>query len=104
MASNLLDNLPSALPEERVETLLSTGQLRIERIVSQGHASPDGFWYDQAQSEWVLLVEGAARLRFEDQVLHLKAGDFINIPAHRRHRIEWTPPNQPTVWLAIHYG
>ena len=104
MISNIRDNLPTALPEELVETLLTARSLRIERIVSQGHASPDGFWSDQDQHEWVLLVEGAAQLRFEDRVVDLQTGDFIHIPAHQRHRVEWTAPNRPTVWLAIHYG
>ena len=77
--------------------------LRIERIVSRGHASPDGFWYDQESSEWVLLVAGAARLRFEgEEPLHLKPGDYVHIPAHRRHRVEWTDPDAATIWLAIH--
>ena len=101
--TNLYADLPAHLPDELVQTLLSTNHLRIERIVSQGHASPPEFWYDQAEHEWVLLMQGAARLRFDDEVVELKPGDFLNIPAHRRHRVEWTSPDEPTIWLAIHY-
>ena len=102
---NLLADLPTSLPSELLETLLQTSSLRIERIVSYGHASPEGFWYDQDTHEWVLLVSGAARLQFEgEEPVDMKAGSFINIPAHQRHRVEWTTPQQPTVWLAIHYA
>lgn len=78
--------------------------MRIGRIVSHGHASPDGFWYDQARAEWVVVLKGAARLRFEDGVLEMRPGSFMNIPAHRKHRVEWTTPCEPTVWLAVFYG
>ena len=100
---NRYATLPAQLPDEVVQTLHSTEHLRIERIVSQGHASPPDFWYDQAEHEWVLLIQGAARLRLDDEVVDLKPGDFLNIPAHRRHRVEWTSPDQQTIWLAIHY-
>jgi cupin 2 domain-containing protein len=102
--SNLFDDLPSSLPEELVQAILNRPNLRIERIVSHGHASPDGFWYDQEQHEFVVLLKGAARLRFEDEVIEMKPGSFLDIPAQRKHRVEWTTPDEPTVWLAIHYG
>ena len=103
---NLFGGVARDLPQELVETILRAGSCRIERIVSRGHSSPAGFWYDQPQHEWVLLVSGAARLRFEDEAgeVELKPGDHLNIPAHRRHRVEWTAPDVDTVWLAIHYG
>ena len=101
--SNIFGDLPERLPNELVETLLSAADVRIERIVSQGHASPKDFWYDQDWHEWVLVLQGAARVRFEDVVVELNPGDFINIPAHRRHRVDWTDPAQKTIWLAIHY-
>lgn len=101
--TNLFGNLPERLPDELIETLLRAENLRIERIISQGHASPKDFWYDQDQHEWVLVLQGAARVQFEDRVMELNPGDFINIPAHRRHRVEWTDPTQKTIWLAIHY-
>jgi cupin 2 domain-containing protein len=101
---NLFAELPRNLPEEVFTTLLEAGPVRVERIVTHGHASPPGFWYDQARPEWVVLLVGAARLRFEDGEVELRPGDFVNIPAHRRHRVEWTTPDEPTVWLAVHYG
>jgi len=102
-AANLYDGVPAALPQEITTTLLSVEHFRIERIVSQGHSSPPEFWYDQADHEWVFVLRGAARLRFDDDAVELGAGDFINIPAHRRHRVEWTTPDEPTIWLAIFY-
>lgn len=101
---NLFAAIPPSLPAELVETLASSAAVRVERIVSRGHARDDGFWYDQARDEFVLLVAGAARLRFEgDEPVELRAGDYLTIPAHRRHRVEWTTPDGPTVWLAVHY-
>ena len=80
--------------------------LRIERIVSRGHASPEGFWYDQPSAEWVLLLQGSARLRFEDepQPRELKPGDWVEIAPHRRHRVEATSVDQATLWLAVYCG
>ena len=102
--SNLFAGLPRNLPDELLTTLLDSGTVRIERIVSHGHASPDGFWYDQDRHEWVIVLKGAARLRFEDGMMEMTPGDFINIPAHQKHRVEWTTPEEPTIWLAVHYG
>ncbi|HEY2586734.1 MAG TPA: cupin domain-containing protein [Tepidisphaeraceae bacterium] len=103
---NIFDNLPPAnAAEEAFRALLQTPGVRIERIVSQGHASPEEFWYDQETHEWVLLLAGAARLQFEGEApIDLKPGSYLHIPAHRRHRVDWTDPTQPTVWLAIHYS
>jgi cupin 2 domain-containing protein len=100
---NLLGDLPDARAPEIVETLLAAPGVRIERIVSFGQASPDGFWYDQAEAEWVLLLAGAARLRFADEkeATALCPGDYVHIAAHRQHRVEWTDPERPTVWLAV---
>ncbi len=100
---NLLSSLSSTLPDEITETLVEAKHVRIERIVSEGHASPPDFWCDQDESEFVLLNQGAARLRFENEVSKMKPGDFINIPAHRKHRVEWTTPETKTVWLAVFY-
>jgi cupin 2 domain-containing protein len=104
MTSNLFNDLPSNLPDELFVTLLDSAKVRIEKIVSHGHASPQGFWYDQDQHEWVLVLHGAARLSIEGESKELKPGDYINIPAHQKHRVEWTTPDQPTVWLAVFYG
>ena len=103
--ADLFAELPAELPEELFETLLEAEGVRIERIVSRGHVSPPGFWYDQPQSEWVLVVSGAARLVIEGgEPVELRPGSYVNIPAHTRHRVEWTDPQQPTIWLAVHYG
>ena len=103
---NLFASIPSHLPEELLETLAESRSVQIERIVSRGHASPDGFWYDQDRHEFIVLLQGAARLRFEadPESVELTPGDSLRIPAHRRHRVEWTTPDAPTVWLAVHYG
>ncbi len=104
-AKNLLDEIPSALAEELFTPLLQGGGIRIERIVSQGHASPPGFWYDQDENEWVFVLEGSAGLQIEGfpETFELRRGSYINIPAHARHRVAWTDPSEKTVWLAIHY-
>ena len=103
---DLLSAIPTTLPEELVEDLLAGKQFRLERIVSRGHASPEDFWYDQAEHEWVLLLQGEARLALEGQVehIHLSAGQYVNIPAHCKHRVEWTHPEQDTIWLALFYS
>ena len=90
--------------EELLTTLAERPGGRIERIVSTGQASPPGFWYDQDWGEWVVLLSGAARLHFADEAeaRRLAPGDWVDIPAHCRHRVEWTDPDQPTVWLAVH--
>lgn len=101
--ANLLRDLPDARGGEVTETLLAAPGLRVERIVSLGQASPPGFWYDQDEAEWVLLLAGAARLRFADEAADrlLGPGDHVNIAPRRRHRVEWTDPAAPTVWLAV---
>ena len=103
-SSNLFADLRQQMPDELITTLLEAVNIRIERIVSHSQASPEGFWYDQDQHEWVIVLKGAARLRFEDGIVEMKPGDFINIPAHQKHRVEWTAPDEPTVWLAVHYS
>ena len=102
---NLLSPLPDTAIAERVETLVVRPGLRIERIVSCGQASPPGFWYDQAEAEWVTVLAGSARLRFADETEArvLAPGDWVDIAAHRRHRVEWTDLTVPTVGLAVFY-
>ena len=101
---NLLGDLPDARAAEIVERLAGGDAVRIERIVSHGQASPDGFWYDQDEAEFVVVLAGAARLEFADgAVVALGAGDGVDIAAHRRHRVDWTDPDRPTVWLAVFY-
>lgn len=102
--SNIFAHLPDRLPKELVQILLEQNDIRIERIISHGHASPPDFWYDQPQHEWVIVLQGAARLQFEDGLRDMTVGDFINIPAGCRHRVDWTTPDEPTVWLGVRYG
>ncbi len=107
MSANLFADLPPA-PEaaERFTDLLRRPGVRIERIVSTGQCSPPDFWYDQAEGEWVLVLRGAARLRFADEEADrwLGPGDWVEIAPHRRHRVEWTAPDEVTVWLAVFFA
>jgi cupin 2 domain-containing protein len=102
---NLFADLPKNLSDELFETLLQGSGFRIERIVSRGHCSPEGFWYDQDDGEWLILLNGSAVLRFEEpsEQIALNPGDYLNIERHRRHRVEWTDTEHETIWLAIHY-
>ena len=102
---NLFEHVPRPLAAEAFEELLSSPNVRIERIVSLGHASTPGKWYDQERAEWVLLLAGSASLVFEGETepLLLQPGSYVHIPAHKRHRVERTDPALPTIWLAIHY-
>ena len=102
---NLFDPIPEQIPAEIFEDVLRRQSFRIERIVSHGQASPEGFWYDQEQHEWVLVLRGAAGLEIEgrDEILELGPGDHVDLPAHTRHRVAWTADGEPTVWLAVHY-
>ncbi len=88
-------------PEEFFETLISTPSVRIERIVSEGHSSPENFWYDQDEWEWVAVLQGDAELEFEDGKINLSAGDYLFIPKHKRHRVTETSTKIPCVWLAV---
>lgn len=101
---NLLDPLPDASDAERIEALLAADGVRLERIVSLGQVSPEGFWYDQADAEWVMLLKGRARLAIagEAEERTLSAGDALFLPAHCKHRVTWTDPGEPAVWLALH--
>jgi len=104
--NNLFSNLPTNSTEELVEVLAENKHVRIERIVSTGQASPEGFWYTQEQAEWVVVLKGEAKLFFErdDTPIHMKPGDHVTIPAHRKHRVERTSLDEPTVWLAVFFS
>ena len=104
-ARNLFEAVTEGSSEELIETLAGGANVRIERIVSQGHSSDPDFWYDQDENEWVVLLSGKAILRFEghSQPVDLEPGDWIEIPAGARHRVDWTDPDGPTVWLAVFY-
>jgi cupin 2 domain-containing protein len=103
-AGNLYAEIPEASPVEQVSNLLSSAHARIERIVSYGQASPPDFWYDQDDDEWVIVLAGSAGLLIEGEASprQLGPGDYVHLPAHVRHRVEWTAPERPTVWLAVH--
>ncbi len=101
---NLFAGLVSGAKDEKFDLLAQSPGVRIERIVSTGQSSPPGFWYDQPDDEFVILLSGSARLRFEqdERTLDLKPGDWIDIPAHCRHRVDATQADPPTVWLVVH--
>ena len=104
-AGNIFSPLPMNPADEQIRTLLVSESVRIERIVSRGHVSPEGFWYDQDWAEWVIVLKGSAALLFEHEGAPrlLSPGDYVHIPAHRRHRVTATDPHKPTVWLAVHH-
>ena len=102
---NLLADIPEQIPEELFTTLLRQKNVKIERIVSRGHASAKNEWYDQGLDEWILLIQGEAELEFADksQLVKLQVGDYLLISAHCKHRVNWTHPEKDTIWLAIHF-
>ena len=101
---NIFSKIPKQVPDELFQTLLSNKQIKIERIISKGHSSSVNNWYDQIQDEWIILLEGQAKLQFENNtaLLNLNPGDYLFIPAHSKHRVHWTDPTITTIWLAIH--
>ena len=103
--NNLYSEIPQNIPSEIFDDILISEKLRIERIISQGQSSEEGFWYDQNENEWIILLRGKAKLLLEGEALarDLHEGDFLNIPAHKKHRIEWTDSKQKNIWLAIFY-
>ncbi|MBS1257614.1 MAG: hypothetical protein MAG551_00658 [Candidatus Scalindua arabica] len=102
---NIFSGIKNQSPEEIFETIIKTNQLKIERIVSHGHATRKGYWYDQDNDEWVIVLKGSAGLIFEGnrKEVIMKPGDYVNIPAHQKHRVEWTDANEETIWLAVRY-
>ena len=92
--NSIYKNIPNNLPDEFVDILAEGKNFRLERIVSKGHTSPKGFWYDQVENEFVLLLKGEAEILFEDDTkpVTLSEGDYLNIPAQKKHRVEWTDP------------
>jgi cupin 2 domain-containing protein len=103
--NNIFSTVPSFMQDEISETLLRTEAFKLERIVSSGQVTPEGEWYDQDTNEWVILLSGSAGLLFEDddEVFIMNAGDYIHIEPHQRHRVEWTDPEQRTIWLTLHF-
>ncbi len=102
---NLFADIGPAEADETFATLAERPGATIERIVSTGQASPEGFWYDQDWTEWVVVLAGEAALRIEGEAAPrtLRPGDWLELPAGVRHRVEWTAADRPTVWLAVHW-
>ena len=102
---NICSNIPKYTPQEIFEEIITAENIKIERIISKGHATPDDKWYDQDKNEWVILLKGSAGLLFEgeDNPITLHPGDYFLIPAHMKHRVEWTDETEETIWLAIHF-
>jgi cupin 2 domain-containing protein len=103
-AANIFDAIPSVLNEELFESIVATDTVKIERIVSKGHTTPIGRWYNQDRHEWVIVLKGSATIECEhEKPLHLKEGGYLNIPAGTKHKVTWTDPEIETLWLAVHY-
>ncbi|MDD5577726.1 MAG: cupin domain-containing protein [Methylobacter sp.] len=101
--ANIYTHIPEQLPEEMFECLLKSDQVIIERIISKGHITARGHWYDQEWDEWILVLQGKATLMYENdnRLITLVPGDYVLIPAHTRHRVVWTQPDLATLWLAV---
>jgi cupin 2 domain-containing protein len=102
---NIAADIPENIPVEIFEVIISSDKIRIERIITKGQSSPENFWYDQDENEFVIVTKGKAKLKFEDEdgSVELNEGDYINIPSHKKHRVEWTDPENETIWLAVFY-
>ena len=105
VSGNLFSEIPRDMDDEIFDTILSSERCKVERIVSKGHKSPLDYWYDQERNEWVMVLKGAAKLKFKNgnNIIEMVPGDYLFIPAHCKHRVEWTDPDVETVWLAVHY-
>lgn len=105
MTGNIFDALPADISNEIFEDIVRTSNVRIERIISKGHSSPEVGWYDQSENEWVVVLEGSGSILFDDgrQVI-LNKGDYLNIPAHSKHKVLGTDKEVVTIWLAVFYG
>ncbi len=101
---NLFESLPEDISKEVFSEIIQGENIRIERIISKGHSSPEAGWYDQDDNEWIIVLKGEAKLSFENNDdVHLVSGSHLNIPAHTKHKVTWTKPNTETIWLAVHY-
>ncbi|PKG80743.1 cupin [Colwellia sp. 75C3] len=100
--ANIFSNIPAEIPDEIFEDIITTPSLRIERIVSKGHVSPDTQWYDQTENEWVIVLSGYGVIEYiNGDKITLKQGDYLHIKAHEKHRVIETSMDEITVWLAI---
>ena len=105
MLKNIYQDIPNSMPKELIEILAQGSQVKIERIISRGHQSPDGYWYDQETHEFVILLQGSAQLILSEDghTINMSPGDHLLIPAHTKHRVNWTDAKSDTVWLAVHW-
>jgi len=102
--TNIFNNIPAQLNQELFQDIISKDGIKIQRIVSQGTSTQDDKWYNQENDEWVIILQGRAILSFEDDSdIKLSSGDYIHIPAHKKHKVSWTSSHEQTVWLAVHY-
>ncbi len=101
---NIFADIPSDLTTEVFESLVDSDKVKVERIISKGHSSPQSGWYDQDTNEWVIVLKGEAIILFDDQrSYHLKVGDHLKIKTHQKHKVSWTAADVETIWLAVHY-
>ena len=105
ITSNIYVDIPKELPNELVEKIIQNDSFKLERIISKDHSTPKGEWYDQSEEEWVIVLKGSAGISIEgeEEIVVLKPGDYLHLPAHLKHRVEWTDPTTETVWLALYY-
>ena len=104
-SGNFFANIPRNIDDEVFDTILASDGCEIKRIISKGHQSSPNYWYDQERNEWVMVLKGAAALKFENskKILEMMPGDYVHIPAHCKHRVEWTDPDVETIWLAMYF-
>lgn len=95
-----LKNIPSKSSKEMFELVLKNKDIKIERIISYGQTSDKDFWYDQDEDEFVLVLEGNAKIRYDNgEIFELEKGSSLYIKAHTKHQVIYTA--NPTVWLAV---
>ncbi|MCH7568338.1 MAG: cupin domain-containing protein [Nanoarchaeota archaeon] len=102
---NIFSRIPKLLSDESFEELISSQNCKIERIISSGHSTPKCKWYDQNKNEFIIVLKGNAELLFEEnnKVVKMCEGDYVNIPAHVKHKVQKTDSQKETIWLAIFY-
>lgn len=104
-SGNFFSDIPHQIDDEVFDTILAADGFEIKRIISKGQKSPADYWYDQEKNEWVMVLKGAAKLKFKDhkRIVEMMPGNYIHIPAHCKHKLEWTDPDVETIWLAVYY-
>mgnify|MGYP000359670791 CR=1 FL=1 len=102
--NNIFGSIPCEIDKEIFTDLFKHENIRIERIVSKGQISPENGYYDQNENEWVMVLQGAGIIAFDDDSeVKLEKGDYLNIPKNKKHKVTWTDPDFVTIWLAIFY-